>query len=314
MTAFSLTRFSLILLVPLGLMTLSACSESNALTEKETVSIEHNGNQYDVILQPSNLVVLDTSILDAFTGFDYKIAGVPQTGTRYPDYMDIYSEDHFFNAGGYFEPDFEQINAEQPELIITGGRARDAEPELNRIAPTIDLSLEFGNVVNGIESQLSAIGKITGEEARAEELMEHFRQRIKTVKDKGEVAGSAMVVMIVGGRLSAYGEGSRFGFIYDELGFEPAMELENRGTHGTPMSFELLLRTNPDWIFVLSRDQAIGEDGAQSATQVMSNELVRRTDASNNDQIVYLDSSSIYIAGGVHAYLNLIDQVEAALE
>ena len=293
---------------------LSACGEQPSQSSANLVTITDNGGDVEVVQQPKNLVVLDTTTLDALTLFDYQVAGVPQNGARYPAFMNDYLNDGFFNAGSFFEPDFERINAAQPELIITGGRALEAAPELRRIAPTIDLGLPFGDVVEGIERQLNALGEITQEQQRADELTQQFNERIAEVRAQGEQAGTAVVVMIVGGRMSAYGEGSRFGFIFDALGFEPALELENRGTHGNPMSFELLLRTDPDWIFVLSRDQAIGTEGTQSAQQFMDNELVAQTQAQQGDRVVYLDSSAIYIAGGYNAYMDLMNQVEAALQ
>lgn len=307
-------RLSYILPAVFGAFLLTGCGESAQHSDREYVTITDNSGSVEVIKEPANLVVLDTSSLDLLTLFDYDLAGVPQTGARYPAFMQDYSSSAYFNAGGFFEPDFERINAAQPELIITGGRALDAATELRRIAPTIDLGLQFGDVVKGIERQLAAVGEITQQQQRAEDLNREFNDRLKAVRAQGEQAGNAIVVMLVGGRMSAYGTGSRFGFIYDELGFEPALDLENRGTHGNPMSFELLLRTDPDWIFVLSRDQAIGTDGAQSAQQVMNNELVAQTSASQNNRIVYLDSSAIYIAGGYNAYMELMDQVEAAIQ
>ena len=293
---------------------LSACGEQATQSHNDLITITDNTGEIEVVQQPNNLVVLDTTALDTLTLFDYPVAGVPQTGARYPAFMAAYLEESYFNAGGFFEPDFERINAAQPELIITGGRALEAAPELRRIAPTIDLGLPFGDVVDGIERQLKALGEITQAQQRADELNQGFKNRIAEIRAQGEQAGTAVVVMIVGNRMSAYGQGSRFGFIYDELGFEPALDLENRGTHGNPMSFELLLRTNPDWIFVLSRDQAIGTEGAQSAAQFMDNELVAQTQAQQQNRVIYLDSSAIYIAGGYNAYMDLMDQVEAALQ
>lgn len=293
---------------------LSACGEQAAHSNADLVTITDNAGDVEVVQQPKNLVVLDTTALDTLTLFDYQVSGVPQTGARYPAFMSDYLNDGYFNAGSLFEPDFERINAAQPELIITGGRALEAAPELRRIAPTIDLGLPFGDVVDGIERQLNALGEITQQQQRADELKQRFQDRIAAVRTQGEQAGTAVVVMIVGGRMSAYGQGSRFGFIYDELGFEPALELENHGTHGNPMSFELLLRTNPDWIFVLSRDQAIGTEGAQSAEQFMDNELVAQTQAQQQNRVIYLDSSAIYIASGYNAYMDLMNQVESALQ
>lgn len=308
--AKSITRLSWLL--PASVLLLSACSDSADTSAKETVSIAHQQGSTNVPVLPENLVVLDMSTLDAMTLFDYPIAGVPK-GISYPEHMAHYGSNDYFDAGTVFEPSFERISAEAPELIITGGRARDAYPELSRIAPTLDLSLEFGNISDSLQNQLNTLGQILDKEEEAVAIFEDFRQRIEHVQELSADQGTALVAMVVGGRLSAYGAGSRFGFIYDELGFEPALELEDRGTHGNPMSFELLLRADPDWLFVFSRDQAIGQDGAQSAVQVLNNDLVHRTKASQNDQVVFLDSSAIYIAGGVGAYYRLIDQVEEAI-
>lgn len=301
-------------LLPAAILSLVACGESQPDTDKETFQVNHQQGETAVPIRPDNLVVLDMASLDALTFFDYPIAGVPQSSAHYPSYMEEYASNNYFDAGTLFEPNYERINQAQPELIIAGGRSRDAYPELARIAPAIDLSIQFDDTVKSINHQLKVLGQVTGQNDRAEDLINQFAERIQTVHDKAENAGTAMVVMIVGGRLAAYGPGSRFGFIHDQLGFEPAAELEDLGLHGNPMSFELLLRSNPDWLFVFSRDQAIGESGSESAMQVLNNELVDRTNASQNDQIVVLDSSAIYLASGLQSYFDLMDQIEGHLD
>lgn len=81
------------------------------------------------------------------------------------------------------------------------------------------------------------------------------------------------------------------------------------------MTSELLLSANPDWLFVFDRDSAIGnQKEGQSAKQVLDNPLVNKTNAWQNNRVIYLDSSSIYIAGGLQSYLRLIDDVNKALD
>lgn len=63
------------------------------------------------------------------------------------------------------------------------------------------------------------------------------------------------------------------------------------------MTSEFILNANPDWLFVLDRDNAIGRTEGQSAQQVLDNPLIHKTKAWQNDRIVYLDSASLYIAG-----------------
>lgn len=80
------------------------------------------------------------------------------------------------------------------------------------------------------------------------------------------------------------------------------------------MNAELLLKLNPDWLFVIDRDSAIGRSEAQPAQQILDNALVRKTSAWKNDQVVYLDPTAVYIAGGVQTYSQLMDDINNALE
>ncbi len=80
------------------------------------------------------------------------------------------------------------------------------------------------------------------------------------------------------------------------------------------MTSEFILNANPDWLFVLDRDNAIGRTEGQSAQQVLDNPLIHKTKAWQNDRIVYLDSASLYIAGGVQSYTQLMNKVSAILD
>lgn len=282
-------------------------------TDNHTQRVTDTRGEIAVPAQPQRVVVLDTASLDTLTLLDFPVAAVPQSGVTYPDFMARYTTQDYVSAGTLFEPDYEKLSQLDPDLIITGGRARDAYAELSKLAPTIDISLDTSDVLASLQRQTLLLGTLYGDTAAAEQVWQTFSERVDRVKAKTANAGTAMVVMIVGGRVSAYGAGSRFGFIYDALGFSPAVQLENRGNHGNPMSFELLLEANPDWLFVFSRDQAIGQNGGASAAQVLDNVLVKQTRASENNRIVYLDSGSVYVAGGLQTYHRMMDMLEQVL-
>jgi len=76
---------------------------------------------------------------------------------------------------------------------------------------------------------------------------------------------------------------------------------------------KILLSANPDWLFVLDRDSAIGNNEAKSAKQILDNSLMHKTKVWNNNKIVYLDSSAMYIAGGLQTYNQLLDQINQVL-
>lgn len=54
--------------------------------------------------------------------------------------------------------------------------------------------------------------------------------------------------------------------------------IKEKGNHGQPVTFEYIKKTNPDWLFVLDRSAAIGEEG-KAAKDVLDNPLVAETTA-----------------------------------
>ena len=54
--------------------------------------------------------------------------------------------------------------------------------------------------------------------------------------------------------------------------------IKEKGNHGQPVMFEYIKKTNPDWLFVLDRSAAIGEEG-KAAKDVLDNPLVAETTA-----------------------------------
>jgi iron complex transport system substrate-binding protein len=98
------------------------------------------------------------------------------------------------------------------------------------------------------------------------------------------------------GRFSAFGKGSRFGFIYDVLQFKPVMDLKDESVHGQKMSNELIAQANPDYLFIVDRNAAVLGKVANKAD--VENPLVKQTKAYQNQAIYYLDPNVWFISGG----------------
>lgn len=242
------------------------------------------------------------------------MAGVPQTSTHLPAFLSKYTGSEYLNAGTLFEPDYEALSQAKPDLIIAGGRAQDAYDKLSAIAPTIALDIDPKHFTQSLTQRTEQLASIFGKEEEAKTLLGKFTSQIDAIKQKSANAGSAMVVMVSGGKMSAYTPGSRFGFIFDELGFTPAASFTEAGNHGNVVTSEFILNANPEWLFVLDRDNAIGRTENQSAQQILDNPLIRKTKAWQNDHVVYLDSASLYIAGGVQSYMQLMDKISSVLD
>ena len=86
-------------------------------------------------------------------------------------------------------------------------------------------------------------------------------------------------------------------------------------THGNEVSFEAIVALNPEYIFVMDRDSAISATGAQLAQEIMENELVMKTDAYQNGNMVILENPGIwYLAeGGITSLGIMLDDLESAL-
>lgn len=86
-------------------------------------------------------------------------------------------------------------------------------------------------------------------------------------------------------------------------------------THGNEVSFEAIVSLNPDYIFVMDRDSAIGTNGAQMAQEIMENELIVKTDAYQNGNLVILENPGIwYLAeGGITSLGIMLEDMENAL-
>lgn len=86
-------------------------------------------------------------------------------------------------------------------------------------------------------------------------------------------------------------------------------------THGNEASFEYIVSLNPDYVFVMDRDAAIGTEGAKLAPEIMENELVMGTDAYKNGNIVYLEHPAVWYTaeGGITALDIMLSDLESAL-
>ncbi|WP_017569479.1 siderophore ABC transporter substrate-binding protein [Nocardiopsis halotolerans] len=304
-------------LLPVSALVLAGCSaetEANTTEAAETIVVEAENGEIEIPRNPETVVVFDNAQLDILDALGVDVAGVP-AADNVPELLADHAEsDDVANVGSLFEPDFEAVAALDPDLVISGGRSSAVTGELAEIAPTIDMSLDSADVLGSISERTTAYGEIFDRADEAETLVTEFENRVEEVGARVAEAGDGLVLMSNAGEISAYGPGSRFGFFYDALGLEPAVEIANEESrHGEVMSFEALAEADPDWLYVIDRDNAIDTEGATPAEQVLDNELVDRTTAAREDQILHLDSAEMYLVGGVQAHLNAIDDIDAAL-
>ena len=296
----------------LTLLLLSAGLSLPALPTAAQVTIEHAQGTAVFSQTPSKVITFDLASLDTLDALNVDVLGLPQAFASGP--LEKYKSAKYINAGSLFEPDYEVVAAQQPDLVIVATRSAKAYKSLSALAPTIDMTIWGANYLQQFKATSTKIAQIFDKQAELKIKLDDIEAQVTEIQQLAKSTGNALFILTHGGKISAYGPGSRFGWLHDDLGITPAIADIKTATHGDPVSFEFILKINPDWIFVLDRDAAIGK-GAGAAKALLDTELITKSKAAQNRQIVYLDGLNWYIlAGGVNAVGASVNEVLTALK
>lgn len=273
----------------------------------EDVTITTARGEVTLPANPATLAVMDIAAIDTLAALGVVPQGVPDK--LYVPYL----ADRAGEAtviGTLFEPDLEALAGLDPDLIIAGGRSASQVEALSQVAPTIDMTI-WEDVVGQGRDRIAAYGTLFGKEEQAARLIAALDAKLAETAAAVAGKGNALILQTNGPKISAYGAGSRFGWIHTALGLPEAHENLNPETHGDSVSFEFIAEVNPDWLIVIDRAAAIGEPA--SAADTLDNPLVAGTTAGQKGQIVYLSPAPIYIAGGGYtSMMTTLDELLAA--
>lgn len=278
-----------------------------------------NGNKEEVNLEvpynPERIAVLDMASLDILDnlGMGDRVVGSASTSLEYlTDYVD---NEEVANLGTIKEADLEAVMECDPDVIFIGGRLASSYDALSEIAPVVFLSTESElGIVKSVTKNAETIASMFGLEDEVSKKTEGFDERIKALKKTAE-GKTALVGMTTSGSFNLMGNDGRCSIVGREVGFENLTAAESTSTHGNEASFETVVEKNPDYIFVMDRDSAIGADGAQTAKEIVENELVMGTDAYKNGRIIYLEHPAVWYTeeGGITALNIMLSDLENAL-
>ena len=300
--------------------TASAASGSEAVQQEVTIK-SLNGSKQTVELtvpyDPQRVAVLDMASLDILDALNLgdRVVGSADTSL---DYLQSYVTDEaVVNLGTIKEADLEAVMACEPDVIFIGGRLASSYDALSEIAPVVYLSTdtELG-VVESVRKNTETIASIFGRQEQAGQLMTGFDARIEALRAFAE-GKTAIVGMVTSGSSNVLGNDGRCSIIGREIGFENVGvdAAIDTSTHGNEASFEFLVEKDPQYIFVMDRDAAIGTDGAKLAQEIMDNELVNKTQAAQNGHVIHLASPAVWYTaeGGVTALDRMLSDLETGL-
>lgn len=304
-------------LLTTGALALTACGSTATGSdgkETTTTTITHVQGRTEVPVDPERIVVLDFGVLDSVDALGGEsVVAVPKTGL--PKSLDEYAVGDITDLGNVKEFDVEAIAESDPDVILAASRSAAKYDELAEIAPTVDLTLGDGDFMTEFKEQTNQIGTILGKEEQAEEALAEVEAKAEEVRTAAKGAEDAMILLVSGGKISAYGPGTRAGsIIHGVAGVAPTVADLKKDSHGQAVSFEFVAAKKPSTLFVIDRDAAIGQEG-KTAQQVLDNPLVAKTPAWQNDRVTYLSSTDWYlVSSGLNALPRMLDEVASGLE
>ena len=271
----------------------------------------------EVPFDPKRVAVMDMAALDILDqlGLEERVVGASDTSL---DYLEKYMEKEQVAALGTIkEADMEAVMASEPDVIFIGGRLAKSYDALSEIAPVVYLSIDTQlGTLESVRKNAGIIASIFGLEEQADQLLEGFEERLAALAgfstDK-----TAIVGMVTSGGFNVLGNDGRCSLISWEAGFENiGVDAEiDTSTHGNEASFEFVVEKEPDYVFVLDRDAAVGTEGAKLAQEIMENELIMGTEAYRNGNLIYLSNPAVWYTaeGGIRALDQMIGDLEFAL-
>ncbi|WP_134724704.1 siderophore ABC transporter substrate-binding protein [Paracoccus luteus] len=261
---------------------------------------------------PARIAVLDVGAIDTLKALGVTPAAVPEK--LFLDHLQDAAPDAA-KVGTVSEPNLEALAGAGPDLIVVANRTATKRDAVAQVAPTIDMTVDGAQLIADTKARLAGFATLYGKDAEGEALARALDDKLAAVAAAGQGKGTALVVLTNGTKMSAYGPGSRFGWVHDITGMAPAApKLDAKANHGDAISHEFIAQTNPDWLFVIDRGAAIGSD-VQSAQATLDSELVKGTKAWTQGHVVYLPSDNVYLAaGGYTALTEILDSLETALK
>lgn len=300
----------------------SGNGEDSGEATPETVTIQSRNAEgeltdVEVPYDPERIAILDMACLDILDNLGVGDRGVGSASTSLDYLQDYVTNEEIVNLGTIKEADMEAVMECEPDIIFIGGRLSSSFDDLNEIAPVVYLSTDMeAGLVESVRTNASTIASIFGLEDKVDALMADFDSRIETLAQFAE-GKTAIIGMCTSGSFNVLGNDGRCSLIGNEIGFENiGVDADvDTATHGNEASFEFIVDKNPEYIFVMDRDAAIGTDGAQLAQEIMENELVMGTDAYKNGNIVYLAHPAVWYTaeGGVTALDVMLQDLESEL-
>ena len=275
------------------------------------IKITHQHGVTSLPATPQRVVVIGLGVLDALDAFD--IAPVALTkATQLPEYLSKYRDEKYASSGSLFEPDFESIYNQKPDIIIVGARGASSYKELSKIAPTLVFTTNAKiGYWESTQQQWRNLGKVFNIENKVEQKISAIEKEFSKIRQYNQKHQlDALTVMSSASNVTAFGSQSRFSVIYKDFGFQQTVKNIKSSRHGDLISYEFISKSNPSILFIIDRDKLVNK-GKSTTKEDFNNALIKTTKAYKNNKITFLDLNAWYLSiAGVTATEQMIKDIK----
>lgn len=315
-----------------AVLALAACgSAEDATVSEPTQSAESagpktvtdlSGNEVEIPADPQSVIVTDNRSFQILAAWDVELSAAPVALMNEDLHSYYTSNESIIDLGSHREPNMEGFVEAQPDLVINGQRFSSMEDDIKALLPEgtayVDINMDEGEALDEyFRNQVTLLGEIFDKQAEAEELIADFDAAVERAKNAYDAEQTVMGLVVSGGSINyaAPGNGRSVGPLFPLLGLTPSLEQDGSSDHeGDEVSVEAIAATNPEWLLVLDRDQAVATDGYTPSDEIIrGSEALAAVPAVVNDHILNAPAG-FYVSEDIILYTEFINSIADAFE
>lgn len=272
------------------------------------------GNEV-TIESADSVVVTDNRLFQLMYEWDVELSAAPRALMSANNPLE--SDESILDIGTHREPDFEQVIAADPDLVINGYRYADHAADMQAAAPDaafVSMTEPEGEELSADEYTMASIelmGEIFGKQDEAQALIDQFHEAVDAAKAAydPEVTVMGLVTSASEIRYASPSEGRGSNIFFDLLDLTPALDEDGSSNHqGDDISIEAIAEADADFFLILDRDA--GVSNAEEATPAL--ELITGSTALSSVPAVqneawYVMPDDYYVTEDIFAYITVLE-------
>ncbi|CED71628.1 ferric vibrioferrin-binding periplasmic protein PvuB [Aliivibrio wodanis] len=212
--------------------------------------IQDEQGQFEIATTPQRIVVLEFSFVDALAAVGVSPVGVADDNDAsrvIPAVRELIQP--WKSVGMRSQPSLEAIAVLKPDLIIADAeRHRTVYQDLQRIAPTLLLKSRGETYQENLKSALK-IGIAVDRQSEMELRIQQHQQAMADFKSHFSLKETIQFAVVSDKGMWLHSPASYAGGVLTALGIASPLVASTEKAY-LPTSFELLLKTNPDWLLL----------------------------------------------------------------